>query len=102
MTVPRSNAILGRSVKLLLFSVRTYSRQFTEPSLFSAPKISFGNGTTTFSTFFDIALTSIRWGACAPWAPNVTPIRAIALNFKDLEKAVVGTYHCSFLLCIQG
>ena len=84
----------GRSVKLLVFSVRTNSRQFTDPSLLSAPKISFGNGTTTFSTFFDICLTSIRCGACEALAQSVTPVRAMALSFKLLEKGIIGSFDC--------
>ena len=48
----------GRSVKLLPLSFRTYSRQLTPPSLFSAPKTSFGSGTTTSSTFLENCFTS--------------------------------------------
>ena len=85
---------LGGSVKFVVFSVRTYSRQLTEPSLLSAPKISFGKGTTTFSTFFDICLMSMRCGAWAASTQRMSPSRATAVSFKVLEKAIIGSFDC--------
>ena len=63
ITVPSKSAMRGRSVKLLPLLLRTYSFQLTEPSLFNAPKTSFGNGTTTSSTFFENCLMSMCCGA---------------------------------------
>ena len=56
-------------------SLRTCALQFTAPSLFSAPKISLGNGTTTSSTVVDSCLMLICCGAWAAFAHKARPQR---------------------------
>ena len=94
ITVPSNRAIRGRSVKFVPLSLRTCSFQLTAPNLFRAPKISFGNGTTTSSTVFDSCLISICCGVRAPWAHGVRPITAIALSFKYLVNGIIGSFDC--------
>src|SRR4029077_3971613 len=75
ITAPSNRAIRGRSVKFGPLSLRTWALQFTAPSLFSAPKISLGNGTTTSSTFVDSWLILICCGAWAAFAQMAKPQR---------------------------
>src|SRR5207248_2428872 len=84
ITVPSNRAIRGLSVKFGPLSLRTCCFQFTPPSLFRAPKISFGRGTTTSSTLVDNCLMLICCGAWAAPAHNASPQRTPTPNFKYL------------------
>src|SRR4051812_11062322 len=96
ITVPRRSAMRGRSVKLLPLPLRTYSFQFTLPSLFKAPKTSFGNGTTTSSTRFESCFTSIRLGGSTPPAvrARLTTVRSVSL--KNFGKDIIRLWTVDF------
>src|SRR5881392_1886597 len=101
ITVPSKSAIRGLSVKFGPLSLRTCCFQFTAPNLFSAPKISFGSGTTTSSTVvvsFLISMCCGAWVACADSAnPQSTPM----LNGKCLINGIIGSFDCCFRVRIQ-
>src|SRR6059058_5052015 len=62
--------------------------------LVSAPKISFGNGTTTSSTVVDNWLILMCCGAWAPCAHRARPPTAATLNFKCLLNRIIGSFEC--------
>ena len=95
----------GRSVKLLPLSFRTYSRQLTPPSLFSAPKTSFGSGTTTSSTFLENCFTSTCFGASAAWAQSDKCGQEAAGQFGNFSKwdhRELSTVDFAFVFRING
>src|SRR5437763_3117716 len=93
ITLPRSSAVLGRSLKLTPFSVRTNSFQFTGPSLLRAAKTSFGNGTTTSSTFL-YCFTSICWGTGAACALNPITASVNPAHLLILSAEIIGCFDC--------
>src|SRR5262249_31909430 len=63
-------------------------------SLFSAPKISFGNGTTTSSTVVDNWLMLTCCWACAPCAHKARSQMRATVNFKCLVNSIIGSFEC--------
>src|SRR2546421_3951230 len=104
MTAPRSSAIRGRSVKFAPLSSRRYSRQFTPPSLFSAPNTSLGNGTTTSSTFLESCFTSTCFGTSAARAESDRATSTAAPILKNLAIGIIGssTVDFAFVFRING
>src|SRR6266576_829336 len=101
MTVPSKSAIRGLSVKFGPLSLRTCCFQFTVPNLFSAPKISFGNGTTTSSTVVVSCLILMCCGAWAAFAHSANPQSTPRLDFKCLINGIIGSFDCCFRVRIQ-
>src|SRR5206468_13003189 len=94
MTVPSKRAIHGLTVKFGPLSLRTCCFQFTPPNLLSAPKISFGNGTTTSSTVVVSFLISMCCGAWVALAHSATPQSTHTLSLKHLVNGIIGTFDC--------